>query len=88
MDDAGVLPRREMRPLPKAARKQVSTPASAEGAQPLADRAPGLLGDLKLNRPTGLLLDHRRSIANFSAGEYVVDPQPHQVTTPELAVDG
>jgi hypothetical protein len=36
-----------MRLLPKTAREQVSTLASFEGGQPLADRAPGLLGDLK-----------------------------------------
>src|SRR5215472_4866182 len=73
MDDAGVLPRREMRPLLKTAREQVSTPAGVESGQPLTDRAPGLLGDLKLNRPPGLLLDHGRAIANAPADEYVVD---------------
>jgi hypothetical protein len=88
MDDAGVLPRREMRLLPKTAREQVSTSAGVEAGQPLADRAPGLLGDLELNRPGGLLLDHGRTIANLPAGEYVVDPQPHQIAAPELAVDG
>jgi hypothetical protein len=84
MDDAGILPRREMRLLPKTAREQVSTPAGVESGQPVADRAPGLLGDLKLNRPPGLLLDHGRAIANSPAGEYVAD----EVAAPKLAVDG
>ena len=59
-----------------------------ESGQPLGDRALGLLGNLKLNRSSGLLLDHRRSIANSPANGYVVDPQPHGVAAPELAVDG
>src|SRR5215472_15912151 len=88
MDDAGVLPCREMRPQPETARKQVSTTTSFEGSQPLADRAPGLFGDLEQHRPAGFLLDHRRPIADSPAGEYVVDPQPHEVATSELAVDG
>jgi hypothetical protein len=77
-----------MRLLPKTAREQASTARGVESGQPVVDRAPSLLGDLKLNRSPGLLLDHRRSIANFPAGEYVVDPQPHEVAASELAVDG
>ena len=88
MDDAGVLSCREMRLLPKTAREEGSTAVGVESGQPVADRAPGLLGDLKLNRPPGLLLDHGRSIANSPAGQYVVDPQPREVAAPELAVDG
>jgi hypothetical protein len=49
MDDAGVLPRREMRPPAERAREPGSTPVSVEGSQPLADCAPGLLGDLELD---------------------------------------
>jgi hypothetical protein len=87
MDDAGVLSCREMRLLPKTAREQVSTAVGVESGQPVADRAPGLLGDLKLNRPPGLLLDHGRSIANSPAGQYVVDPQ-QRGHSPGAAVDG
>jgi hypothetical protein len=46
MNDTGVLPRRETRLLAETAREQVPIPASVEGGQPLADRAPGLFGDL------------------------------------------
>jgi hypothetical protein len=42
MDDAGVLPSREMRPLLETAREQVSTPAAVESGQPFADCVPGL----------------------------------------------
>ena len=88
MDDAGVLSCRVMRPLPKTAREQVSAAVGVEIGQPVADRAPSLLADLKLNRPPGLLLDHGRSIANSPGNGYVVDPQPHEVAAPKLAVDG
>jgi len=88
MDDAGKLPRREMRLLPETAREQVSTPAGIEGGQPLAESTPGLPGDLELHRPGGLLLNHGRSIANPPAGERVADPHPNKVGAPELAVDG
>ena len=59
-----------------------------KSGQPFVDRAPDLLGDLKLNRSPGLLVDHRRAIANPPAGEYVVDPRPHEIVAPELVVDG
>jgi hypothetical protein len=44
MDDESVLPRREMRLVPETAWEQVSTVRGVESGQPLADRAPGLLG--------------------------------------------
>jgi hypothetical protein len=87
MDDAGVLPRREMRLLPETAREQVPTRASVEGGQPVADRTPGLLGDLELHRPAGLLLNHGRSIADPATDAHVIDPHPNEVAAPELAVD-
>jgi hypothetical protein len=88
MDDAGVLPCREMRPQPETAWKQVSTSTSVKGSQPLADRAPGLFCDLELHRPAGFFLDHGRSLANPPAGAHLIDPHPNEVATSELAVDG
>jgi len=41
-----------------------------------------------LDRLTGLLLDHRRSIANPAAGAHIIDPHPNKAAAPELAVDG
>jgi len=77
-----------MRLLSETAREQVSAPAGIECGQPLADSAPGLLADLELHRPAGLLLNHGRSIANPPACAYVVDLHPNKVAAPELAVDG
>ena len=39
-------------------------------------------------QPTGLLLDHRRSIANPAAGAHIIDTHPNEVAVPKLAVDG
>ena len=71
----------------EATREQIPTTPSAEHRQPVADRGSGLLRDLKLHRPAGLLLDDHRSIANSAADEHVIDPQPDEITAPELAVD-
>jgi hypothetical protein len=46
MDDACVLPRREVRLLRETARKQISSLAAVGGSRPLADSTAGLLGDL------------------------------------------
>jgi hypothetical protein len=51
MDDAGVLPRRQVRLSPQTARKQISALASVDGGEPLADSNAGLFGDFELNRP-------------------------------------
>jgi hypothetical protein len=86
MDDAGVLPRREMRLRLEAAREKISTTPGVEHGQPVSDGGADLLRDLELHRPAGLLLDYRRSIANSPAGEHIIDPQPDEVAAPELAV--
>jgi hypothetical protein len=57
MDDAGVLPRRQVRLSPQTAWEQISTLASGDGGEPLADSDTGLFGDFELNRSAGLLLE-------------------------------
>jgi len=74
--------------LPDMGREHVSTPAGIEGGLPLADEAPGLLGELELHRPAGLLLNHGRSNTNPPAGAQIVDLRPNKVAAPKLAVDG
>jgi hypothetical protein len=44
MDDARVLPRREVWLIPKTAREQILALASAHGGQPLVDSASGFAG--------------------------------------------
>ena len=87
MDDAGVLPRRQVWLSPQTAWKQISALASIEGGEPLADSSTGLLGNLELHRPAGLLLHDGRAIANPPTGEHVIDPQADEIAAPELAVD-
>jgi hypothetical protein len=88
MDDAGVLPRRQVRLSPQTAWEQISALASVDGGEPLADSNTGLFGDFELNRSAGLLLDYRRSIANPPARAHVVDLEPNEVAAPQLAVNG
>lgn len=47
----------------------------------------GLLGDLELDRPLGLLLHHYGPVKYASALGEIFDSKTHQVTTAELAVD-
>ena len=82
-----VLPRRKVRLFAEPAREQILAHASTEDGQPFDDRAARLLGDLELHRSAGLFLDHRRSIPNSPGCEHVINPQPRQVASPELAVD-
>jgi hypothetical protein len=63
-------------------------PPGIELGKPLADGAPGLLGDLELHRSARLLLDHSRSVANSASADHIIDRQPDEIATPELAVDG
>jgi hypothetical protein len=50
MDDAGILPRRQVRLSPQTAWEQISTLASVESSELLADSHTGLLGNLELHR--------------------------------------
>src|SRR6516165_8531289 len=63
MDDAGVLPRRQVRLSPQTAWEQILSPCATETGQPISDSASGLLGDFELNRSARLLLDYHGSIA-------------------------
>ena len=85
MDDAGVLPRRQVRLSPQTAWEQILSPCATETGQPISDSASGLLGNFELNRSARLLLDYRRSIANPPARAHVVD---NEVAAPQLGVNG
>src|SRR5271169_6211240 len=88
MDDARVLARRKV-PFPPGNSWGTNIgPPGLELGEPLADAAPGLLGDLELHRSARLFLDHNRSVANSASADNVIDRQPDEIATPELAVDG
>ena len=84
----GVLPRRQVRLSPQTAWEQISALVSVEGGEPLANSSTGLLRNLELHRPAGLLLNDGRAIANSPASKHVIDPQSDEIAAPELAVDG
>jgi hypothetical protein len=48
----------------------------------------GLFGDLKLDWPAGLSLNDAGAVSYLAANANVVDAQPHEVATAQLAVDG
>jgi hypothetical protein len=47
-----------------------------------------LFGDLELDRPAGLPLDHRGAVLDTPPDAYVAHPQPHEVAAPQLAING
>ena len=87
MDDASVLPRREMRLGSETAREQVAPVPEFELRQLIMDRGPGLLHDFELDRSPCLFLDHGATVSHPAAGAYVVDLQVDEIATSELAVD-
>ena len=84
MDDPSILPRRQVWLSPQTAWEQISTLANVESGEPLADSSTGLIGNLELHRAAGLLLNDDRAIANSSASEHVIDPQPDEIAALEL----
>src|SRR5258707_9761385 len=53
----------------------------------VVDGLPCLLGQLKPDWPTGLLLPYRRTIDRVPTRRHVLDPKCDHITAPQLAVD-
>jgi hypothetical protein len=87
MDNASVLSRRDVRPLPKPARKEVSPAPGTKTGKPILNRCACLLGNFELNRLACLILHHRRSVSHPSADTYVIGLQPDEITAPKFAID-
>src|SRR6266566_9473230 len=87
MDNASILSRRDARPLPKPARKEVSPAPGTKTGKPILNRCACLLGNFELNRPTCFLLNHRRSVSHPAADTHVICLQPDEITSPEFAID-
>ena len=47
-----------------------------------------MFGDFELDRSTGLPLDHGGAVSHLATEVNLVDLQPYEVATPQLAVDG
>src|SRR5439155_19740413 len=87
MNDASVLPSREMRLGSKTAREQITPIPEFDLRQPIIDRGPGMLGDFELDRSPCLFLNHSATFSHPAAGPYVVDLQADEIAASELAVD-
>src|SRR5271165_6351289 len=71
-----------------AAREDVRASIRRSRVQPLLQRGAGLLHDLELNGPAGLVLDNRRPITHAPACGDVVDPKANEIAAAQLAIDG
>src|SRR5467141_3484697 len=87
MDNASILSRRDVRPLSKPTRKEVSPAPGTKAGKPILNRCTRLLGNFELNRPTCFLLNHRRSVSHPAADTHVIGLQPDEITTPKFAID-
>src|SRR5215471_7881677 len=64
MDDASILPSREVRLGSETAREQVAPIPEFDLRQPIMDRGPGLLHDFELDRSPCLFLDHGATVSH------------------------
>jgi hypothetical protein len=87
MDDASVLPGREVRLGSETAREQVAPIPEFDLRQPVMDRGPSLLRDFELDWSPCLFLNHSATVPHPAAGAYVVDLQADEIAASELAVD-
>jgi hypothetical protein len=87
MDDASVLPGREVRLGSEPAREQVAPLPEFDLRQPITDRGPSLLRDFELDGSPCLFLNQGDSVPHPAAGAYVVDLQADEIAASELAVD-
>src|SRR5690348_3055354 len=87
MNDASILPSREMRLGAETAREQVTPIPEFDLRQPIMDRGPGLLGDFELDRSPRLFLNRGATVSHPAAAAYVVDLQADKIAASELAVD-
>jgi hypothetical protein len=73
MDDPRILPGREVRLCPEAAREEVASIPGLDLGKPGSDRGSGLFGNFELDRSAGLLLNDRGAVSDPAAGADIVD---------------
>src|SRR5258708_37095512 len=86
MDDASVLPSREMRLGSETAREHVAPVPEVDLRQPIMDRGPGLLHDFELDPSPCLFLDHGAPVSHPAAGAYVLGLHADEIRTSHPAV--
>src|SRR5207302_2102298 len=87
-DQACVLPCCDAPAPSTAAAEQEVARLSTGGANVVVDCMASVLGDLKSNRQTGLLLAYHGSIDRISMRRNVLDLERDNITTAQFAVDG
>jgi hypothetical protein len=87
IDQPGVLPGGQMPVRIAAAGKEPITIAGDPDMHPVGDGVARWLCQLEGNRPTGLLLDDRRSRPNGHPCDHVIQPQLYEIAAAQLAVD-
>ena len=88
VDDPRVLSCRDVRLVMKAAREEVLPVHWNAIGDPIAECCSGLFGDFELDRSAGFPLDHRGAVPDSASDAHVADLEPHEVTAPQLAVEG
>jgi len=73
IDDPRILPGRDVRPRPEAAREEVSSVPGLDLGKPGSDRGSGLFGNFELNRPARLFLNDGRAFSDPAASTDIVD---------------
>ncbi len=73
VDDPRILPGREVRLRPEAAREEVPSIPGLDLGKPGSDRGSGLFRDFELNRPARLFLNDVGPVSDTAAGADIVD---------------
>ena len=87
VDDAGILPRRNVRAPVCPTSEQVAYVIGSLGSQQAFDRLPRHFRDFELDGATGLELGNDPTIADESARADILCLETDQVRRPQLAVD-
>lgn len=87
VDKAGILSRAHVGSVISAARECEILQRATPQFEPFEEARAGVVHQLKLDRPPGLLLNHGGSSSNFPIADDVADPDLHQVAAAQLAID-
>jgi len=85
--EPSILPGRHAATVITAAAEQKFARFLTSGFDVIVDSLPRLLGQLKPDRPSSLLLPHCGAINRIPAWCHVLDPKCDDIATPKLAVD-
>jgi hypothetical protein len=88
VNQTSILPGAHMESMVTAAGKHIIIKTSSAQSEPLEQAGARVIHQLELNRSASFLLDHNRPCADMPIANEITDLDLHQVTAPQLAVDG